>query len=113
MKVKVEFTLDIDPQAWEMTYGIEGAKAIRQDVKEYTAFIAYEHFRENGLILDRDNLELAERFANQDKTGEGSIDELVAEMHTFKPYADIPDLCVVELNNGDTCNQSLSEHREV
>ncbi len=113
MKVKVEFTLDIDPQAWSMEYGIEGTKAIRQDVKEYAAFVAYEQFRENGLILDRDNLELAERFANQDKTGEGSIDDLLAEMHTFKPYADIPDLCVAELHNGDTCNQSLLAHKEV
>lgn len=31
--------------------------------------------------------------------------------HTFKPYADNPELCVEELpRNGDTCNQHISQH---
>lgn len=31
--------------------------------------------------------------------------------HTFRPYADSPDLCVAELPaNGDTCNRDISEH---
>lgn len=30
--------------------------------------------------------------------------------HTFKPYADMPYLCVEELVSGDTCNRARSEH---
>lgn len=33
-------------------------------------------------------------------------------MHTFKPYADHPDLCVAELPCGDTCNQTREYHAE-
>jgi hypothetical protein len=53
VKVKVEFTLDIDPEAWEMAYGISGAKAIREDVKQYAATVAYEQFNSTGLILKK------------------------------------------------------------
>jgi len=35
MKVKIEFTVEIDPESWTMNYGVEGAAAIREDVKEY------------------------------------------------------------------------------
>lgn len=34
----------------------------------------------------------------------------MAIMHTFKPYADCPDLCVAELPNGETCNECKSSH---
>lgn len=30
--------------------------------------------------------------------------------HTFRGYADHPDMCVAELDNGDTCNAEMSEH---
>ena len=30
--------------------------------------------------------------------------------HTFKPYADNPELCVAELPCGDTCNQGHEYH---
>lgn len=30
--------------------------------------------------------------------------------HTFRGYADHPDICVAELDNGDTCNAEMSEH---
>lgn len=30
--------------------------------------------------------------------------------HEFRPYADIPELCVAELDNGLTCNMSFSVH---
>lgn len=30
-------TLDVDPEAWTATYGVEGAAAIREDVKAYAA----------------------------------------------------------------------------
>jgi hypothetical protein len=30
--------------------------------------------------------------------------------HEFKPYTDFPELCVAELDDGDTCNRTFSEH---
>ncbi|MFE7796993.1 hypothetical protein [Nocardia sp. NPDC057440] len=33
MKVKIEFTLDIDPESWRMNYGIESLADIRADAK--------------------------------------------------------------------------------
>ena len=35
MKVRISFTVDIDPEAWALTYGIEGAEGIREDVKAH------------------------------------------------------------------------------
>lgn len=35
MKIKVSMTVDIDPEAWTSNYGVEGAAAIRADVREY------------------------------------------------------------------------------
>ena len=31
--------------------------------------------------------------------------------HEFKPYADMPDYCVAELDNGETCNGERDMHR--
>lgn len=31
--------------------------------------------------------------------------------HTFKPYADAPDLCVAELESGETCNAERAKHQ--
>lgn len=33
-------------------------------------------------------------------------------MHSFKPYADDPTICVAELPCGDTCNQSIEYHAD-
>lgn len=30
--------------------------------------------------------------------------------HEFKPYADMPDMCVAELDSGDTCNRPREDH---
>lgn len=35
MKVKISLTVEVDAEAWTATYGVEGAAAIRQDVKTY------------------------------------------------------------------------------
>lgn len=35
MKVRVTLSIDVDPEAWTDTYGIEGAAEIRADVKQY------------------------------------------------------------------------------
>lgn len=35
MKVKIELTLDVNPESWGEDYGSEGVAEVRQDVKEY------------------------------------------------------------------------------
>lgn len=35
MKVSVTVAIDLDAEDWTTTFGVEGAKAIRQDVKDY------------------------------------------------------------------------------
>lgn len=30
--------------------------------------------------------------------------------HSFRPYADCPELCVAELLNGETCNSEAQYH---
>ena len=34
----------------------------------------------------------------------------MTETHQFRPYANIPELCVAELHNGETCNQPKENH---
>lgn len=34
----------------------------------------------------------------------------MAHHHVFKPYVDFPEMCVVELPNGDTCNLHRDDH---
>lgn len=50
MKVKIEITVDIDVDAWTLNYGIEGAKKIREDVKESVEQGVTEHLRELGML---------------------------------------------------------------
>lgn len=33
--------------------------------------------------------------------------------HTFKGYTDFPEICIVELDNGDTCNAEIWEHQHI
>lgn len=33
--VSVSLTLTVDPEAWALTYNVEGAAAIREDVRSY------------------------------------------------------------------------------
>jgi hypothetical protein len=35
VKVKISVTVEVNPQEWTQTYGVEGAKEIREDVKSY------------------------------------------------------------------------------
>lgn len=35
MKVRLEFTVDINPEEWTRAFGVAGASEIRQDVREY------------------------------------------------------------------------------
>jgi hypothetical protein len=50
VKVKVEVTVDINPEAWEMNYGISGAKEIREDVKEFAKNAILAQFDAVGLL---------------------------------------------------------------
>jgi hypothetical protein len=50
MKVRVVFTLDIDPEAWTLNYGVEGAKEIREDVQNYVLNGTRDHLNDLGLL---------------------------------------------------------------
>lgn len=50
MKVSVNITLDIDPEAWATEYGVEGSKAIREDVKQHAANSIKQHFDNVGVL---------------------------------------------------------------
>lgn len=52
MKVKVSFTLDIDPDAWTANYGVEGAKEIRADVQVYVENGVRDQLRDLGLLTE-------------------------------------------------------------
>lgn len=49
MKVKVEFTVDVDVNGWNLTYGTETAAEVRRDVREWIENAAYAGQSE-GLI---------------------------------------------------------------
>ena len=47
MKIKVTFTLDVDPEAWALEYGIP-KKEIRADVQSYFEYTAREQLLKIG-----------------------------------------------------------------
>lgn len=49
MRVKIEFTVDIEPESWTMNFGIEGPAAIRKDVKEYAEQTVYGQLANSGI----------------------------------------------------------------
>ena len=50
MKVRISLTVDIDPDAWTMNYGVEGAEAIRKDVREYVTHGVYDGLSVTGVL---------------------------------------------------------------
>ena len=52
MKIKIEITLDINPEVWTLEYGVAGAKAIREDVRAYAVSGVTEHFRDLGVLAE-------------------------------------------------------------
>lgn len=52
MKIKVELTVDIDPEAWTLNYGVEGAKEIREDVRAYVEGAVVEQLRAVGVLKE-------------------------------------------------------------
>lgn len=54
MKVRVEVTVDVDPEAWALNYGVEGSAAIREDVKRKVSSDAVENLALLGLLREKD-----------------------------------------------------------
>ena len=52
MKVQIKFTIDIDTDAWTSNYGVEGAAAIREDVRAYAEDAAWDQFKYVGVLAD-------------------------------------------------------------
>jgi hypothetical protein len=50
MKVKIEFTIDIDQDTWQQEYGI-AREDVREDVKTYVINGSMDHLREMGLLV--------------------------------------------------------------
>jgi len=51
MKVKVSFTIDIDPDVWIENYGCE-KKDVRQDVIDYVYHGTYTQFEDMGYLIE-------------------------------------------------------------
>lgn len=49
MKVRVEFTVDIDPAAWEAEYGVSRLD-VRNDVRDYIKQGAHSHLSLLGVL---------------------------------------------------------------
>jgi hypothetical protein len=54
MKVRVSFTLEIDPKAWEGNYGVAGAREIRADVQEHARNTVLDAFGHAGNLAGTD-----------------------------------------------------------
>lgn len=52
MKVKIEFTLDVNEQAWMDIYGIERDE-VREDVRTMVEDAAFSHLLGLGLLVQR------------------------------------------------------------
>jgi len=51
MKIKIEFTVDVDPEAWELNYGT-GRNEIRNDVKGYVENIVLDQLDVVGVLAE-------------------------------------------------------------
>jgi hypothetical protein len=52
VKVKIEFTLDVNPDAWSSNYGVTGAAKIREDVRRYVESDVTDFFRSHGFLKE-------------------------------------------------------------
>lgn len=52
MKVRVTVTLDVDPEAWTLNYGIEGRSAIAADVREWAHNLLHQAASESGNLKE-------------------------------------------------------------
>lgn len=54
MKVKIEFTLDVDVEAWDANYFTGTVPAdVREDVRTYVFHGVMEQLRELGVLAER------------------------------------------------------------
>ena len=53
MKIKIEFTVDVDPDAWELNYGTN-RNEVRDDVKGYIRNIALRQLDFVGVLTGGD-----------------------------------------------------------
>ena len=51
MKIKIEFTVDVDPDAWELNYGTN-RNEVRDDVKGYIKNIALSQLDVVGVLAE-------------------------------------------------------------
>ena len=51
MENKIEFTVDVDPEAWELNYGT-GRNEIRNDVKGYVENIVFGQLDVVGVLAE-------------------------------------------------------------
>ncbi len=49
VKVKIEFTVDVDVDAWATEFGVEPAR-VREDVKERARYLTYAQFGLDGVL---------------------------------------------------------------
>jgi hypothetical protein len=50
VRVRVSFTVDIDPESWQGEYGMKFSD-VRNDVKYYAEQIVFEQFAQNGVLV--------------------------------------------------------------
>ena len=55
MKVKIQFSVDIDPDSWVLNYDIDRDN-VRQDVKEYCEYMVTGHLELLGLTVNQDTV---------------------------------------------------------
>lgn len=51
MKVRVSFVVDIDPDAWVQSYGVDRTE-VREDVKRYVENGARDHLSDLGMLVE-------------------------------------------------------------
>lgn len=51
MKVRIEFTLDINPDDWTREFGVEGTAQVRADVQERARHIVIQQFNIDGIAV--------------------------------------------------------------
>jgi len=51
MKIKIEFTVDVDPEAWELNYGTS-RNEIRDNVKDYVLNIVLHQLDVVGVLAE-------------------------------------------------------------
>lgn len=54
MKVRISFSVDIDPEAWILNYGCD-PKDVREDVKSYVAYGVQDQLESIGVLSSQND----------------------------------------------------------